>query len=73
MFGYLKGVPIMCMQGRFHYYEGYPLWKVIVYFFLFHVNLSLLENKTYSIRPMTIGIDIYVYNIYDKSNFRISD
>ncbi|XP_011499016.1 PREDICTED: purine nucleoside phosphorylase isoform X2 [Ceratosolen solmsi marchali] len=27
VFGYLHGVPIMCMQGRFHYYEGYPLWK----------------------------------------------
>ncbi|XP_044737564.1 purine nucleoside phosphorylase isoform X2 [Chrysoperla carnea] len=25
--GYLNGVPVMCMQGRFHYYEGYPLWK----------------------------------------------
>lgn len=28
IFGYLKGVPVMCMQGRFHYYEGYPLAKV---------------------------------------------
>ncbi|KAH0548725.1 purine nucleoside phosphorylase-like isoform X1 [Cotesia glomerata] len=27
VFGYLQDVPIMCMQGRFHYYEGYPLWK----------------------------------------------
>ncbi|XP_076662031.1 purine nucleoside phosphorylase isoform X2 [Halictus rubicundus] len=27
VFGYLRGVPVMCMQGRFHYYEGYPLWK----------------------------------------------
>ncbi|XP_054015246.1 purine nucleoside phosphorylase-like isoform X2 [Hylaeus anthracinus] len=27
VFGYLQGTPIMCMQGRFHYYEGYPLWK----------------------------------------------
>lgn len=30
IFGYLKGVPVMCMQGRFHYYEGYPLAKVSV-------------------------------------------
>lgn len=28
IFGYLGGVPVMCMQGRFHYYEGYPLAKV---------------------------------------------
>ncbi|XP_076752326.1 purine nucleoside phosphorylase isoform X2 [Xylocopa sonorina] len=27
VFGFLQGVPVMCMQGRFHYYEGYPLWK----------------------------------------------
>lgn len=27
VFGFLSGVPIVCMQGRFHYYEGYPLWK----------------------------------------------
>ncbi|KAK0179994.1 hypothetical protein PV327_005683 [Microctonus hyperodae] len=27
VFGYLQNVPVMCMQGRFHYYEGYPLWK----------------------------------------------
>ncbi|XP_075225142.1 purine nucleoside phosphorylase [Lycorma delicatula] len=27
VFGKLQGIPIMCMQGRFHYYEGYPLWK----------------------------------------------
>lgn len=26
--GLLSGVPVMCMQGRFHAYEGYPLWKV---------------------------------------------
>jgi purine-nucleoside phosphorylase len=28
VFGYLNGVEVMCMQGRFHYYEGYPLSKV---------------------------------------------
>ncbi|XP_054287407.1 purine nucleoside phosphorylase-like isoform X2 [Macrosteles quadrilineatus] len=27
VFGKLNGIPIMCMQGRFHYYEGYPLSK----------------------------------------------
>lgn len=25
--GELAQVPIVCMQGRFHFYEGYPLWK----------------------------------------------
>lgn len=27
VFGLLNGVQVMCMQGRFHYYEGYPLAK----------------------------------------------
>ncbi|KAL3283808.1 hypothetical protein HHI36_017979 [Cryptolaemus montrouzieri] len=27
IFGFLSNVPVVCMQGRFHFYEGYPLWK----------------------------------------------
>uniref|UniRef100_A0A1B0DM50 purine-nucleoside phosphorylase n=1 Tax=Phlebotomus papatasi TaxID=29031 RepID=A0A1B0DM50_PHLPP len=27
VFGKLRGVPVMCMQGRFHYYEGHSLEK----------------------------------------------
>lgn len=27
VFGNLSGIPVVCMRGRFHYYEGYPLWK----------------------------------------------
>ena len=26
--GKLKGKTVICMQGRFHLYEGYPAWKV---------------------------------------------
>nr|XP_034980203.1 purine nucleoside phosphorylase-like [Zootoca vivipara] len=28
LFGELQGKPCVCMKGRFHMYEGYPLWKV---------------------------------------------
>ena len=28
VFGELEGKPVMCMQGRFHYYEGYELEQV---------------------------------------------
>lgn len=28
VFGLLDGVPVMCMQGRFHYFEGNPICKV---------------------------------------------
>lgn len=27
VFGVLNGVNVMCMQGRFHAFEGYPVWK----------------------------------------------
>ncbi|KAG1685954.1 Purine nucleoside phosphorylase [Nymphon striatum] len=27
VFGKIHGVTVVCMQGRFHVYEGYPLWK----------------------------------------------
>lgn len=27
VFGLLNGIEVMAMQGRFHYYEGYPLSK----------------------------------------------
>lgn len=29
--GLLEDVPVICMQGRFHCYEGYALWKVVFY------------------------------------------
>jgi len=27
LLGQLRGIPVLIMQGRFHSYEGYPLWK----------------------------------------------
>ncbi len=30
IFGYIKGVPVVCMQGRVHYYEGYPITDVVL-------------------------------------------
>lgn len=29
IFGKLGGKPVVAMQGRFHYYEGYEMWQVI--------------------------------------------
>ena len=28
-FGHVDEVPVVCMQGRVHYYEGHPLWQVV--------------------------------------------
>ena len=30
IFGYLGGVPVVLMNGRVHYYEGYPMHKVVL-------------------------------------------
>jgi len=30
VFGYVKGVPVVAMQGRVHYYEGYPMNDVVL-------------------------------------------
>lgn len=30
IFGYVKGVPVVCMKGRVHYYEGYPISDVVL-------------------------------------------
>ena len=30
VFGYVKGVPVVVMQGRVHYYEGYPMTDVVL-------------------------------------------
>jgi purine-nucleoside phosphorylase len=29
LFGYLAGKPVLCLQGRFHYYEGYSMEEVV--------------------------------------------
>ena len=30
IFGYVKGVAVVCMKGRVHYYEGYPISDVVL-------------------------------------------
>ena len=30
IFGYVEGVPVVCMQGRVHYYEGYQIKDVVL-------------------------------------------
>ncbi len=28
-FGKVEDVPVVCMQGRIHFYEGHPMWQVV--------------------------------------------
>lgn len=30
IFGYIDGIPVVCMKGRVHYYEGYPIDDVVL-------------------------------------------
>ncbi|MDE6924440.1 MAG: purine-nucleoside phosphorylase, partial [Acetatifactor sp.] len=30
IFGYIDTVPVVCMKGRVHYYEGYPISDVVL-------------------------------------------
>ena len=30
LFGYVEGVPVVAMQGRVHFYEGYPMQDVVL-------------------------------------------
>ncbi|XP_047446563.1 purine nucleoside phosphorylase 5b [Mugil cephalus] len=47
VFGTLKGRPCVCMQGRFHLYEGYPIQKITLpmrVFKLLGVETMILTN-----------------------------
>jgi hypothetical protein len=58
VFGLLDGVPVLCMQGRFHYYEGYPICKV---------DFGVINNSFANIYYSNI-VHCFVYKIRVKNN-----
>lgn len=47
IFGYLDDVPVMCMKGRIHYYEGYAMSDVVLpirLMYLMGVRILMLTN-----------------------------
>lgn len=51
--GTLDGIPVLAMQGRFHYYEGYPMEKLT-----FHVRVfKLLGIETLFVSNAAGGLD----------------
>lgn len=54
VFGILNGKQVVCMQGRFHYYEGYSLNKVTVPIRVMHllgVKTMIVTNAAGGINP----------------------
>ncbi|KAM6300446.1 purine nucleoside phosphorylase-like [Aegotheles albertisi] len=54
VFGELGGQPCVCMQGRFHYYEGYSVSMItfpIRVFFLLGVEILIVTNAAGGLNP----------------------
>lgn len=54
VFGFLNGRACVMMQGRFHMYEGYPLWKVTFPVRVFHllgVSTLVVTNAAGGLNP----------------------
>lgn len=60
VFGTIKDVPVMCMQGRFHYYEGYSLSKCCM-----PVRVMKLIGITHLVVTNAAGSINETYNIGD--------
>ncbi|XP_055341896.1 purine nucleoside phosphorylase-like [Paramacrobiotus metropolitanus] len=70
VFGLIGAVPVVCMQGRFHSYEGYPLWKItfpIRIFKLLGVDTLIVTNAAGGLNPSYAVGDIML--IKDHINF----
>lgn len=69
IFGRLGGKPVVAMQGRFHYYEGYTLRQVTFPVRVMHalgVRTLLISNAAGGMNPVFRRGDIMV--IYDHIN-----
>lgn len=54
LFGYVKGVPVVAMQGRVHFYEGYPMSDVVLPVRL----MGLLGAKTLILTNAAGGVNM---------------
>ncbi len=67
--GQLRGVPVVAMEGRFHYYEGYPLKQITLPIRVFRslgAELLVLSNACGGLNPYFNTGDIMV--IEDQIN-----
>ncbi|MDZ4669094.1 MAG: purine-nucleoside phosphorylase [bacterium] len=65
LFGKLSGVPVIVMQGRFHYYEGYAMQEVtfpVRVMKLLGVNTLVISNASGGVNPNFAVSDLMVVN-----------
>lgn len=65
IFGRLSGVKIVCMQGRVHYYEGYPIDEVVMPIRLMKLmgaEILMLTNASGGIDPDFKAGDLMLIN-----------
>lgn len=54
IFGYVGEVPVVCMKGRVHYYEGYPISDVVLptrLMYLMGARILFLTNASGGVNP----------------------
>lgn len=66
VFGYVQGVPVVAMQGRVHYYEGYPMSDVVLPVRL----MGMLGAKTVILTNAAGGVN---YNFQPGDLMMITD
>lgn len=65
IFGYVNGVPVVCMKGRVHYYEGYPISDVVLparLMKLMGAKILFLTNASGGINPSFTAGDFMMLN-----------
>ncbi|TDE17481.1 purine-nucleoside phosphorylase [Dyadobacter psychrotolerans] len=70
IFGNLSGKKVLCMQGRFHYYEGYSMQQVVFpvrVMKLLGVQTLLVSNACGSLNPAYKISDLMVINDHISS------
>ncbi|MEJ2542470.1 MAG: purine-nucleoside phosphorylase [Calditrichaceae bacterium] len=70
VFGFHKNVPVLAVQGRTHYYEGYPIQKVTFVIRIMKalgINILLVTNAAGGVNPRFKPGDLML--ITDQVNF----
>ena len=60
IFGYVGDVPVVCMQGRVHYYEGYPMTDVVLPTRLMKLMGAKALFLTNAAGGITSNFDMYI-------------